>query len=481
MREWNNFINGQWRAALSGKTFENENPSDIQVPLGRFQASGPEDIALAVESAEAAFDSWRRVPLVERQNRVARFLELLDQQRGDLAEIVSKENGKTLREADAEVGSAIVEGSYHLRQVSTFSGNHTSNGGEDWTGWTQYHPLGVVGIISPWNFPMNVMCRKALPALLTGNTVVFKPAPYTPWSAVFMAGLFESAGFPPGVFNCVTGEGAAPGEALVGDPRVRAVSFTGSTAVGKLIQQQAAGRLVRTQLELGGKSALIVMEDADLDAALDAVMTAGFACSGQWCTSTSRLLLQKGIADAFLESVIQRCDQLVVGDPLDERTDMGPVAGSGQYEKIRSHIETASAEGAERLTGGTVAGAFAEGGYYIRPTVFNNVTPDMRLFREEVFGPVLAATTFETLEDAIRLSNSSDYALSSGIFTRDMNQARRYIHEVEAGLAHVNIHTGFKDPSLPFGGWKDSGSGPPENGRPGLEFFVEQKAVYLKS
>jgi aldehyde dehydrogenase (NAD+) len=363
--------------------------------------------------------------------------------------------------------------------MSTFTAPVAQAGGAGWTGWTHYHPLGVAGIISPWNFPMNVMCRKALPALLTGNTVVFKPAPYTPWSAVYMASLFESAGFPPGVFNCVTGQSAALGEALVDHHKVRAISFTGSTAVGKIIQQQAAGRLVRTQLELGGKSALIVMEDADLDAACDAIMTAGFACAGQWCTSTSRVLLQKGIAADFINQLTKRCEDLTVGHPMDNHTKMGPVAGAIQYEKIIAHINNADAQGAQRLTGGAVTGDLAKQGYYIRPTLFSHVTPEMSLFREEVFGPVLATTVFNTLDEAIDIANCSDYALSSGIFTRDLKQAHRYIDAIEAGLAHVNIHTGFKDPSLPFGGWKDSGYGPPENSRTGLEFFVELKAVYM--
>jgi aldehyde dehydrogenase (NAD+) len=273
------------------------------------------------------------------------------------------------------------------------------------------------------------MCRKALPALLTGNTVVFKPATFTPWSAIFMAQLFEEAGFSGGVFNCVTGLGAAVGDALVGDPRVRAISFTGSTEVGKKIHERASRNLTRTQLELGGKNALIIMEDADLNAALEAAITAGFACAGQWCTSTSRILVQKKVHSPFLDMLAARCEQMVVGDPLDESTTMGPVAGPDQYKSICKAIDL---------------------------------------------------STFDTLEEALRLANDSCYALSSGIFTKDIEAARRYIAEIEAGLAHVNIHTGFKHPALPFGGWKESGFGLPENSQSGLEFFVNRKAVYIK-
>ncbi len=479
MKYAQNYIGGRWLDATAGRTFANENPADTGDVLGRFQDSDPEDIALAVGAAHDAFPSWRSTPLTERQALVSRFLEKLEEAREELATIVTRENGKTLTEAKAEVTSALVEGSYHLRQSSTFYGTAAPATGTGWSGWTQYAPLGAVGIISPWNFPMNVMCRKTLPALLTGNTVVFKPAPYTPWSAVFMASLFESAGFPPGVFNCVTGLGAEPGEALVGDERIRAISFTGSTAVGKIIQQQAARRLVRTQLELGGKNALIVMDDADTEAALQAVMTAGFACAGQWCTSTSRLLLQRDIAESFLDALAERCEAVKIGDPMDPATGMGPVAGRMQYDKITSFISEAEAEGATRVCGGPETGTAFSRGYFIRPTVFRDVAPELTLFREEVFGPVIAAASFDTLDDAIQLANRSRYALSSGIFTRDLKTACRYIDSIEAGLAHVNMHTGYKDPALPFGGWKDSGFGPPENSRSGLEFFVEPKAVYL--
>jgi len=345
----------------------------------------------------------------------------------------------------------------------------------------QYHPIGVVGIISPWNYPMNVMCRKTLPALLTGNTVVFKPATFTPWSAIFMTQLFEEAGFPAGVFNCITGLGSAVGNALVDDPRVRAISFTGSTAIGKKIQERVAKNLTRTQLELGGKNALIVMNDADLNAAVDAAMTAGFACAGQWCTSTSRVLLQKEIHDKFLDLLGTRCEKMVVGDPLDEKTNMGPVAGPDQFKSISKAIDQAKSEGSRLLTGGVATGELGERGYFIRPTVFADVSPDMTAFREEIFGPVLAITKFDTFDQALQLANDSIYALSSSIYTKDIDSAHKYIDGIEAGLAHVNVHSGLKLPALPFGGWKESGFGLPENSQTGLEFFVDRKAVYIKS
>jgi len=332
---------------------------------------------------------------------------------------------------------------------------------------------------------MNVMCRKTLPALLTGNTVVFKPASFTPWSGVFMAKLFEQAGVPPGVFNCVTGLGAAIGNVLVQDPRVRAVSFTGSTAVGRKIQALAAANLTRTQLELGGKNALIVMDDADIGEAVEAAVTAGFSNAGQWCTSTSRLLLQRRIADRFLDQLVARCEKMTVGDGLQETTDMGPVAGPQQFADVTAAIARAKDEGARLVAGGEAGGeatgAAAEPiGYFIRPTVFSRVTPGMSIFREEIFGPVLAVSEFDALDEALDAANDSVYGLSSAIYTRDLAAARHYIDEIDAGLAHVNVHTGYKEPSMPFGGFKQSGAGLPENSQSGLEFFVDRKAVYVR-
>ncbi|HEY6508499.1 MAG TPA: aldehyde dehydrogenase family protein [Vicinamibacterales bacterium] len=471
------FVGGTWHAPSDGDVFADENPAVRGSVLAYFHASTPADVVAAIDHAAAAFPAWRALRVGERQQLGQRFLDLLRQRQDEVARIVSLENGKTIREARAEVASALIEGAHHVHQIATFGGHAPPTGVGPFTGWVRQEPLGVVAVISPWNFPMNVMCRKALPALLTGNTVVFKPATFTPWSGVTLAGIFSDAGFPPGVFNCVTGAGQAVGSALVDDPRVRAISFTGSTAVGKQIQARAAGLLTRTQLELGGKNALIVMDDADLDAAVEAAVVAGFACAGQWCTSTSRLLLQRGIHDAFLEALVERCRAMRVGDPLDEQTDMGPVAGPHQFAAVTAAIEHARHEGARHLTGGLGH----EAGYFISPTVLADVTPAMDVFRAEVFGPVLAATPFDRLADAVALANDSAYGLSSALFTQDVSAAMRYINDIHSGLAHVNIHTGFKDPGLPFGGWKDSGFGPPENARSGLEFFVDQKAVYVKS
>jgi alpha-ketoglutaric semialdehyde dehydrogenase len=480
---FDNFVCGQWRPSRGGATFGDENPAIRGSNLAEFQSSTPEDVRGAVDAAAGAFPAWRRTPVTLRKHHVETFLTLLRDSREELARIVTLENGKTIRESRAEVDSALVEGGHHVSQIEAFFAGSGPAAFSNRT-WMQYEPVGVAGIISPWNFPMNVMCRKTLPALLTGNTVVFKPATFTPWSGIFMATLLEKAGLPPGVFNCVTGVGSAIGHALVTDPRVRAISFTGSTAVGRQIQQQAAEHLTRTQLELGGKNALIVMEDADLAHAVDAAITAGFSNAGQWCTSTSRVLLHRPIARPFLEMLVARCEKMTVGDGLSESTDMGPVAGPTQYRDIHAAIRQAKADGAAMIAGDAESrapsGEPRESGYFIRPTVFADVTPDMAVFREEIFGPVLAVCEFGSIEEAIALGNRSMYGLSSAIFTTSRETARMYIDGIEAGLAHVNVHTGYKEPAMPFGGVKLSGAGLPENSETGLEFFVDRKAVYVR-
>jgi aldehyde dehydrogenase (NAD+) len=477
---FNNLIDGQWKPSAGGATVEDENPAARGSVLGHFQFSSVEDVREAVSAAEEAFRTWRRTTVPQRQQLIADFLGLLKTTREDLARIVTSENGKTIRESRAEVDSALMEGRYHVESIAAFHGYASPRVSAGIDASVHFQPVGVVGIISPWNFPMNVMCRKTIPALLAGNTVVFKPASFTPWSGVFMARLFERVGLPRGVFNCVTGAGSLLGDAIVTDPRVRAVSFTGSTDVGRTIQAKAAVNLTRTQLELGGKNALIVMNDADIAAAVDASMLAGFSNAGQWCTSTSRLVLHRAVAQPFLQELVARCDRLSVGDGLLDTTDMGPVAGDKQYRDVSAAIQTAHDEGATCVTGGVPLAPHNAKGYFVRPTVFVNVTPEMSVWREEVFGPVLAVREFETIDEAIAIANDSKYGLSSALFTKNLGNARTYIEGIEAGLAHVNVHTGYKEPSLPFGGIKLSGAGLPENGTTGLEFFLDRKAVYVK-
>jgi aldehyde dehydrogenase (NAD+) len=376
----------------------------------------------------------------------------------------------------------MLEGKHALRKYATLTDAASEIKFSSGFGMTMTCPLGVVVIISPWNYPVNVMCRKALPAIISGNTVVFKPATFTPWSGIFMAELFDKSGIPGGVFNCVTGKGGALGERLVSHPDVKAVSFTGSTEVGRKINTAAAKNFTRTQLELGGKNALIVDSDADLAKAAEAAIAAGYGCSGQWCTSTSRILLHRNVKEKFTDILLDKVRKIRVGNSIDPESDMGPVAGETQYNNTMKYIEVAKSEGAELLFGGDFRDDKKYSlGYFIPPTLFAEVTESMTIFREEIFGPVIGITEYSDFNEAIKLMNASCYGLSSSIFTNNLSRAMEYAKRAETGLVHVNIHTGYKEPCLPFGGWKESGNGNPENGDEGIEFFTEKKAIYINT
>ncbi|MCF6287562.1 MAG: aldehyde dehydrogenase family protein, partial [Candidatus Hydrogenedentes bacterium] len=333
----------------------------------------------------------------------------------------------------------------------------------------------------PWNFPFNVPGRKCTPALMAGNTCVLKPANLTPHTGILFTELFEEAGLPKGVLNCVTGSGNTVGETLVTDPRIKAITFTGSTGVGKGIAQKAARNLTRTQLEMGGKNPTVILEDADLDAAVDAVLKAAFACSGQWCTSTSRAIVASDIADVFTQRIVEKAKGLRLGPGTDSATQMGPVCGQAQLNTIMGYIEKGKREGATLLCGGNrlEEGDYAEG-TYILPTVFGNVRPEMTIAQEEIFGPVLSVITVEDFDEAIAVANGVSFGLSSAIFTQDISAAMRFVEASEVGLTHVNTLSALKEPQLEFGGIKESGFGLPEAGRSGIEFFTEHKVAYIK-
>ena len=474
---YQNFIGNQWVSSSDGSTFADEDPSLRGSTLALFPSSTVQDIAKAIDVADAAFKSWKRTAVEERQRHATRFLDLLEGATDALASIVARENGKTVREARAEIHSALSEGRHHVAQVSRFYGQSLPAGTQGCIGWEQFHPLGVVAIISPWNFPMNVMCRKALPALLTGNTIVFKPATFTPWSGVTMAKLFESAGFPEGVFNCVAGLGSTIGNALVDDPRVKAISFTGSTYVGKKIHERAAKNLTRTQLELGGKNALIIMPDADLTAAVNAAITAGFACAGQWCTSTSRVLVHRDVHREVCDRLAARCEQMRVGDPEDEKTDMGPVAGTDQFTSISKAIETGLSEGARMLTGGPGKGDL-ERGYFIRPTVFDNVVPDHTIFREEIFGPVLAVIPAKDFDDALRIANGTEFGLTGAVYSKNPQKIARAAEEFHVDNLYLNRKcTGAMVGAHPFGGFNMSGTASQAGRQDYLLMFLQGQAT----
>lgn len=477
----NNFIGGQWRPAFSGRTFEQRNPARLDEITGTFAASAQADVDAAIAAAQAAFPAWRALSPLARKAYLDKALREMSARRDEIAAVITRENGKALREAKAEVDSAIKEMDYQIAEGVRLCGQTVPVEVGGTLAYSTREALGPVAIVTPWNFPFNVPCRKGTPALMAGNTVVLKPASLTPRAGLVFTELLAASGLPPGVVNCVTGSGGSVGTALVGDSRIKAISFTGSTAVGKSIQLVAARNLTPTQLELGGKNPAIVLPDANLELAVAEIVRGAFACSGQWCTSTSRVIVLEQTAAELTERLLAAACALAVGDGAMESSGMGPVCGEKQKADILGYIAKGRAEGARLLLGGTaLEGAGYDGGCYVAPTIFDRVTPDMLIAREEIFGPVLVIIAVRSFDEAVAVANGVAYGLSSSIFTNDLQRALTYMERAEVGLAHVNLMTALKEPQLAFGGVKESGAGLPEAGSSGIEFFTHHKVCYVK-
>ncbi len=472
-----NLINGRWLPAGDGCTLEQRNPADLSQVNWRFARGGRDDARAAIAAAEAAFPGWSRLGPAKRAELIGAAIALLRQRRDGIARIITLENGKTLAEARTEVDAAIKEMDWQCAEGRRLAGEIMPSDRPDVLAYTVRRPLGVVSVICPWNFPFNVPGRKVVPALVSGNTVVMKPASLTPRTGAAFAALFADAGLPPGVLNCVAGDGSTVGEELVRHPAIKAVSFTGSTPVGMGIHRAAAETLARTQLEMGGKNPVVVLADADLDLAADATVTAAFACAGQWCTSTARALVERPVFAAFEAKVRERVARIRVGDGLDPQSTMGPVCGQSQLDGILGYIRAGRDEGARLVCGGQRLG---ERGCFIAPTVFSDVTPAMRIAREEIFGPVLALMPVDGFAQAVEVANAVEFGLSSSIFTASLDRALSFLEQSEVGLAHVNLHTAHKEPQLPFGGVKLSGCGLPEAGHSGIEFFTRHQVAYVR-
>jgi len=476
-----NYINGKWLESAVNKRFEQRNPARLSEVTGLFPLATIDEALKAIESAQNAFPYWKALSPYKRAEYLNKVLALMKERKEVISRILTLENGKILSDSLIEIDSAINEMDFQINEGLRLFGDTVPVSIDGVLAYTVKEPIGVVSIISPWNFPFNVPIRKSTPALMAGNTCIFKPASLTPQTGYMLTGLFHDAGIPAGVFNMITGPGREVGNILVTDPRIKAISFTGSTEVGMGIHQKAAVNATRTQLELGGKNAAVILEDADIDAAVKAVVRAAFACSGQWCASTSRVIVVKKIAKEFTEKVIKATREIIVGDGFDKNTGMGPVCGTDQVESIMKYIEIGKKEGAVLLAGGNkLTGNDFKDGCFIEPTLFGNVKPDMKIAQEEIFGPVLSVIEVENLEEAVKVSNNIVFGLCSSVFTNNLNHAMTFIEKTEVGFTHVNLMTSLKEPQLPFGGIKESGVGLPEAGKTGIEFFIKYKSVYMK-
>ena len=476
---YQNLIGGQWLPAVSGKTMLNLNPADHTDVVGAFPSSHAEDVALGVAAAKKAFASWRLVPAPKRAEILVRAGLLLKERKEQHARQMTREMGKVLAETRGDVQEAIDEAFYVAGEGRRLFGQTTPSELQDKFAMSVRMPVGVVGLITPCNFPMAIPSWKLFPALVCGNTCVIKPATDTPLSTYNLVQALVDAGLPPGVVNIVAGAGPAVGKALVEHPDVRAISFTGSSAVGSLVAQHAAAAFKPVSLEMGGKNAQIVLDDANLELALDGALWGAFGTTGQRCTATSRILLQKGIAEQFTAEFVARAGKLRIGNGLDESVEVGPQVNPNQIETSAKYVEIALAEGAKLLTGGhaLTEGAYAHGTFFA-PTVLGGVTPSMRIAREEVFGPVVSLIEFETFEDAIEIANSIDYGLSTALYTKDVNRAFAAIRDLESGITYINAPTIGAEVHLPFGGVKHTGNGHRE-GLGAIDFFSTWKAVYI--
>lgn len=472
------YINGQWIHPQSERLVRNLNPADPTEVLAEFPAATAADTQQAIAAAEAAFPDWKNTPGPERGRVIWRAANIARQRADEIARTMTHEEGKILKEAKGEALKGISLLEYYAGEGFRMHGKTLPSEARGTFTYTIRRPLGVVGLIAPWNFPWAIPVWKSAPALVAGNTVVFKPAELTPATASLLAEIYEEAGLPPGVFNMVVGPGSVVGEAIVNHPAVRAVSFTGSNAVGNALYVKAAQRGIKVTCEMGGKNAVIVMPDADLDKAATAIHGGAFGSTGQRCTATSRVIAHPTVKDGLVERLVDKAQKIKIGPGLDESVDMGPAVDEKQWKTDLEYIEVAKSEGARLVTGGQRP-AHLEHGYFVEPTIFDNVAPTMRIFKEEVFGPVLAVTTAGSLQEAIDYANSVEYGLTTSIFTESIDTVMRFIEEVETGMVHVNEPTIGGEAQLPFGGTKSTGVGEREMAEEGLNFFTELKTVFI--
>ncbi len=481
MRTYENFIAGEWVAARSGKTFQNTNPADTREVVAQYPLSAREDALAAIAAAQAAAPGWAATTPPARGRVLSKASQILESRKAELAQLLTREEGKTLPEATGEVQRA-------ADILRFFGGISYTLGGQtlphDLPGnllFTRREPLGVVGLITPWNFPIAIPAWKMAPALLAGNAVVLKPASQAPAMALELAKVLAEAGLPKGVLNVVTGEGRAVGGELAANPAIAALSFTGSYKIGHQLHQVLSQRMARSQMEMGGKNPTLVLADADLDLAARLVAIAGFGLTGQACTATSRVIIEKSVAEAFMQKLVEKAKAIKVGNGLHDGVTMGPAVNEQEFNGNLEYIGIAQKEGATLIHGGKrlTAGDLAHG-FFMEPAILGNVTPTMRIALEEVFGPVVAVMPVENFDEAIAVANGVDVGLSASIVTRDIKKAMTYAERIQSGVVKINqISTGLAL-QAPFGGVKKSSTDTfKEQGSGAIDFYTRVKTVYL--
>lgn len=476
-----NFIAGEWVAPATGEYFENRNPADWNDVIGRFPRSGPADMQRAIESAKRGFAQWSKTPAPIRGQVLQRVGELLVARKDAIAKAMTREMGKVVAETRGDVQEGIDTAFYAATEGRRLFGRTVPSELRNKWAMSYRRPIGVAGLITPFNFPLAIPTWKMFPALLCGNAVIFKPAEDVPHSGHLLVEVLIEAGLPPEVVQLVHGQGSVVGKALIEHPEVPVISFTGSTAVGSIIGATCGKMHKRLSLEMGGKNAMIVLDDADLDLALDGVLWGAFGTTGQRCTATSRLILQDKIHDRFLKMLCDRAGKLRLGPGLDDKTEMGPLIHEEARQKVAEYVDIAKKEGAAVAIGGRIpqGDKRLECGWFYEPTVFAGVTPGMRVEQEEIFGPALSVLKVKDLAEAVRVNNGVVYGLSSSIYTRDVNAAFRAMEDLDNGITYVNAPTIGAEAHLPFGGVKQTGNGHREGGWEVYDFYSETKVLYV--
>lgn len=470
------FLNGEWSDSVTGETFKDFNPATLE-PIGEFQKASIDDVNRAVDSAVETFESWSRTPAPQRGKILFRAARVLEERKEELARLMTLENGKVLSEARGDVQEAIDMAYYAAGEGRRLLGETAPSELPDKFCLTLRRPIGVVGLITPFNFPLAIPAWKIMPALISGNTIVFKPSSDTPLLAEELIKILIRAGVPSGVINLVTGSGSETGAALVRNRNVRAISFTGSLETGKWILAEAGKDMKRVSLELGGKNPIIVMDDANLVLAVDGVLWGAFGTSGQRCTAASRVIVEEKVLPRFQSKLVQRAKELRVGSGLDDGVDMGPLINGHQLARVEEYVQIGLDEGARLILGGSPINPLP--GYFFEPTIFTDVGADMRIAHEEIFGPVLSLISASGLEEAIDIANSVPYGLSSSIYTENIKNAFRAIERIDAGITYINAPTIGAEIHLPFGGTKASGNGAREAGTTAIDEFTDLKTVYF--